>query len=186
MFVGCADFADGRECWQEISFVLPACRVIFDYHQFSTSEFPPHFPPLTYLIVMADSTTPESDRRMQQTAMNDERKFLEGLLKERFNFFLVSATVFLFGVFQAEISVDQRLCVLAFGFIVFLLGALSILRTHLLVKHALEFLDADQPYKMIVSKTTWWLPQANFMFVCICFVITSLMLVLYFTTRLNL
>ena len=113
--------------------------------------------------------------------MNDERKFLEGLLKERFNFLLVSAPVFLFGVFQAQIDGLQRRCALAFGIVIFLLATMSILRTHLLVGHALNRLGETHPYNQI-SKEVKWLPRANFMLVCICFVITGLMVVLYITT----
>jgi hypothetical protein len=114
-------------------------------------------------------------------AMDAERKFLEGLLKERFNFFLVSAPVFLFGVFQAKLDDTQRRYALAFGILVFLLATLSILRTNLLVGRALDRLSDTHPYK-VISKDVIWLPRANSLLVCICFVITGLMVVLFITT----
>jgi len=123
----------------------------------------------------------QETHREQQRAMNKERKFLEGLLKERFNFFLISAPIFLFGVFKVNLGDTQRLLALAFGFIVFLLATLSILRTHLLIGHALDALDNTHPYKVIGRKTKW-LPRANYMLVGICIVVTVLMLLLFVTT----
>jgi hypothetical protein len=116
-------------------------------------------------------------------AMDDERKFLEGLLKERFNFFLVAAPVFLFGAFQAKLDDTQRGWALGLGILVFLLASLSILRTYLLVEEALRLLSDAHPYK-VISKKVGWPPRANVMLVGICFVITTLMVVLFITTTL--
>jgi 5'-nucleotidase (lipoprotein e(P4) family) len=131
-----------------------------------------------------DAKTPSENQEShqdQQRAINEESRYLEGLLKDRFNFFLVWAPIFLFGVFKVNLSDAQRLLALAFGFIVFLLATLSILRTHLLIEHALDALDDTQAYKVISRKTNW-LPRANFMLVGICLVVTVLMLLLFVTT----
>lgn len=119
--------------------------------------------------------------KSKDEVVDAERQFLEGLLKERFNFFLVSAPIFLFGVFKAELSDTQRRWALGFGILVFFLATLSILRTHLLVKEALRLLSDAHPYKEI-SKKVKWPPQANLMLVWICFVVTGLMIVLFLTT----
>jgi len=130
---------------------------------------------------MNNPTTNETIQPNPDDAMDAERKFLEGLLKERFNFFLVSAPIFLIGVFQAKLDDSQRRYALAFGIVVFLLATLSILRTHLLVGRALEHLSTSHPYK-VIEKEVKWLPRANNMLVCICFVITALMVALFMTT----
>lgn len=129
---------------------------------------------------MADATP--TLNKAQLKAMNEERKFLETLLKERFNFFLVSAPIFLFGVSKASLNDTQRLWALAFGFGVFLLATLSIVRTHILINRALNLLlkDETQAY-YIITKKRCFLPRANVMLVCICFVITGLMLILVIT-----
>jgi acid phosphatase len=130
-----------------------------------------------------DPKTPSENQEShqdQQRAINEESRYLEGLLKDRFNFFLVWAPIFLFGVFKANLSDTQRLLALAFGFIVFLLATLSILRTHLLIENALDALDDTQAYKVISMKTKW-LPRANLMLVGICLVVTVLMLLLFVT-----
>ena len=130
---------------------------------------------------MNNPTTVEAIQSKTDEPMDAERKFLEGLLKERFNFFLVSAPVFLFGVFQAKLNDTQRRYALAFGIVIFLLATLSIVRTHLLIGRALNRLSDTHPYK-VISEEGKWLPRANSMLVCICFVITALMVVLFITT----
>ena len=132
--------------------------------------------------------TAHNQPKTRMEAMDDERKFLEGLLKERFNFFLVSAPIFLFGIFEAKISHPQRLCCLFFGVVIFLLLTLSILRTHLLVKNALDALENEHPphpYKIISDQVKYLRVRANTFLVSICFVITALIIILFFTTWLG-
>jgi hypothetical protein len=100
--------------------------------------------------------------------MDDERKFLEGLLKERFNFFIVMAPIYLFGVFQAQITPIQRVCALAFGLVVFALFCAAIWRTNSLINKALDALRGDEnhPYEKL-SVGTAAHPRANDLLVAI-------------------
>jgi len=68
--------------------------------------------------------------------INDERKHLEGLLKDRINFHLLFASVFMAGLSTIH---DAKMQVWALGFItvISLLIALAVLRTFLLVRRAL-------------------------------------------------
>ena len=121
--------------------------------------------------------TPSSDR------IDNERKFLEGLLKDRFNFFIVSAPVYLFGVFHADISHTQRLWALGFGAIVFSLFTFAIVRTSKLIGHALDLLlkDKQHPYFILCEEAEPH-PRANSMLIGICFVVIGLTIVLFVTT----
>jgi uncharacterized membrane protein (Fun14 family) len=77
------------------------------------------------------------------TRVDVERKHLEGLLKDRINFYLVFASVFMVGL--SRIDNDKvRVAALAAITIVSLLIGLAILRTHLLVRKALVDIKTDK------------------------------------------
>lgn len=125
-----------------------------------------------------DETANDPD---ESSAMNDERKFLETLLKDRFNFFIVSAPVYLFGVFHAEISHVQRLWALGIGLIIFSLFAYAIWRTSDLINHALDMLGEGHPYSRI-CEDAGPSPRANNALVIVPLLFIALGAALFITT----
>lgn len=118
--------------------------------------------------------------------VDKERQFLEGLLKERFNFFIVMAPVYLFGVFAANITHNQKLLALGFGLAVFALFSLALWRTNSLINKALDALTKDDahPYAFL-CKQAGRRPRANTLLFAISVLFVLLTLVLLITTWLG-
>ena len=96
--------------------------------------------------------------------MDEERKYLEGLLKDRFNFFLVFASLLIAGIVTADpknLSPTDRQMALLAGLLVSVLIWMSVLRTHILVNRALNKLETNHPYKIITEKPIPLLGRAN-------------------------
>ena len=95
--------------------------------------------------------------------MDEERKYLEGLLKERFNFFLVFASIVVAGTVAGD-GVDpavEQLIYIAAVFVSVPIG-LAILRTDALVNRALSALPDGHAYRVIAKKPVRFLPaRAN-------------------------
>ena len=73
--------------------------------------------------------------------INDERKHLEGLLKDRINFHLIFASVFMAGLSNMD-DLSIRKWALAAITAISLVIFLAVLRTFLLVRQALEDMRA--------------------------------------------
>ena len=70
--------------------------------------------------------------------MDAERKHLETLLKDRLNFYLVFASLFVLGLYRGPVSSPAVEVLLTAGTMVSLLLFLAVLRTYLLVSAALR------------------------------------------------
>src|SRR5216683_2858537 len=88
-----------------------------------------------------------TDIRSETKHVDRERKHLEGLLKDRINFYLVFASVFMLGLSRIE-DVRIKAWALLTISVVSLLIALAVLRTHCLVQLALADIrkDENHPY----------------------------------------
>ncbi len=84
--------------------------------------------------------------------MDEERKYLEGLLKDRFNFFLVFASLIIAGIVTAD-SVNAKEEQLAYmaSVVVSLFAWFAILRTNILVNRTLDLLPENHPYNQIIK-----------------------------------
>ena len=100
-----------------------------------------------------------------------ERKHLDGLLKDRINFYLVFASVFLFGLAKIEFE-EFRIYLLSAVTVVSLLISLAVLRTYRLVGKALAELGKDHPY-VKYRKSIKFPPNANYLLVPIPFILTA-------------
>ena len=100
-------------------------------------------------------------RHVERAALDAERKHLEGLLKDRLNFFLVFASVFLLGSFRIPNPTVHRVTLLG-GLGVSALFFLAVLRTHRIVERALRCLRSDNshPYGAL-TKGMWFPWNAN-------------------------
>ena len=116
--------------------------------------------------------------------MDEERKFLEGLLKDRFNFFIVFAPAYLFGVRAANISQAERVGALAVGCIIFMLFTRALRRTNKLVNETLNILRCKHPQHpySIISDSVGPFPRANNILLSVCYLIVGLALILLITT----
>lgn len=112
--------------------------------------------------------------------MDSERKHLEGLLKDRFNFYIVFASIFLLGSLSIK-NPDTRAVVLCFGTLVSFLIGLAVLRTHRLVKLMLDNLPNNHPYTKL-KKQIVFPPNANNLLIFVPLVITLLFLYLTLQT----
>ena len=108
--------------------------------------------------------------------LNEERQHLEGLLKDRLNFYLVYASLFLLGSYRLKDDPELHWLVLIIGTIVSLLMALAVLRTHLLVRHALIAIGKQEqhPYRWLKDKVKLFPFNANYLLVAVPFVLTFL------------
>ena len=103
-----------------------------------------------------------------------ERKHLEGLLKDRLNFYIVFAAVFLLGSLNLT-WVRARAWVLTGGTIVSLLIGIAVVRTHRLVGKTLAELEKDETHPYTIIKQRVRIPpNANGFLVAIPFVLTAL------------
>src|SRR5262245_5334537 len=86
--------------------------------------------------------------RLETERVDQERKHLEGLLKDRINFYLVFASVFMLGLSRIDGGYGIKAWALLTITIVSSLIALAVLRTHRLVEAALRDIrrDANHPY----------------------------------------
>ncbi|MFQ6028422.1 MAG: hypothetical protein ACE5Q6_13090 [Dehalococcoidia bacterium] len=89
--------------------------------------------------------------RSQPRTMDDERRYLEGLLNTRFNFYLVFVSLFVFGIFGASLDAVVRGIALIMGGFVSAVISLAVARTFLLVEKALDKLRYDDmhPYALL-------------------------------------
>ena len=89
----------------------------------------------------------ENDRRSDIERIDNERKHLEGLLKDRINFYIVFASVFMVGLSQIADEWIRAWALLAMT-LVSLLITLAVVRTHRFVEAALADIRADDghPY----------------------------------------
>jgi hypothetical protein len=105
---------------------------------------------------------------------NEERKHLEGLLKDRINFHLLFAAVFMAGLSSMDdpkLRFRALLVITILSFLIFL----AVLRTTLLVQKALkeiwEFGPPRQPYRRYCD-AVWFLPNANHILLAVPVVLT--------------
>lgn len=121
------------------------------------------------------------DFEESRAALDAERKHLEGLLKDRLNFFLVFASVFLLGSYRIMDPLVHRYTLFA-GTLVSILMLLAVFRTHRLVQKALKRLEADEnhPYTQLKKdlKFPW---NANYSLLAIPVILTCLFLFLAFS-----
>jgi hypothetical protein len=105
--------------------------------------------------------------------INDERKHLEGLLKDRINFHLLFASVFMAGLSTIH---DPKMQVWALGFItvISLMIALAVFRTFLLVRRALIEIrnSIPQPPYGRYHDAVWFKPNANDILLGVPFILT--------------
>ena len=96
------------------------------------------------------------------TRVDAERKHLEGLFKDRINFQLIFASLFMVGLGKID-DPKVRVEALVTITVVSLLMAVALLRTFLLVSQALAEIrkgDHEHPYSQY-AKHTWGIPNAN-------------------------
>lgn len=127
-----------------------------------------HTARLEYKGYAMSKTTKEQLEKLAQFKLSDgyslidsERKHLEGLLKDRFNFYILLELFIIFGSDQIKGDQDAKFFVLIVGTVVSLLLALGIMRTHSLVQsalHEIRLID-DHPYKRYFDRSR--LPDAN-------------------------
>lgn len=77
--------------------------------------------------------------------VDDERKHLEGLLKDRINFYIVFASVFMAGLSRTD-NAKVRLAALIAATLVSILIGLAVYRTHRLVTIALREIRHDEKH----------------------------------------
>ena len=90
-------------------------------------------------------------------SMDQERQYLEQLLNTRFNFHLVFSSLFIVGIYTADLEGKASGIALIMGAIISLVIALSVLRTTWLVEEALKILrsDAKHPYTTLYEAVRW-------------------------------
>jgi hypothetical protein len=105
-------------------------------------------------------------------ATNAERKHLEGLLKDRINFHLLFASVFMAGVSMINNHLVKLWALITIAIVSFLI-ALAVLRTHLLVCEALKDIKKDRhhPYTKY-DHIVWFHVNANTLLLAVPFVLT--------------
>jgi len=85
-----------------------------------------------------------SDDKSEIQLVNEERKHLEGLFKDRINFHLLFASIFMAAFTSLDNAELRRYGLLAITIISFMIGV-AVLRTYLLVRLALQEIRAVQP-----------------------------------------
>jgi hypothetical protein len=118
--------------------------------------------------------------------VEDERKHLEGLLKDRINFYIIFASVFVVGL--SEIKDDTiRVAALVVMTVVSSLIGLAVIRTHLLVGKALDEITKDEthPYYRF-QKEVKFPGNANKFLVWVPVILTTFFLcvTIYYSLRL--
>jgi hypothetical protein len=130
--------------------------------------------------------TPEQ-RVKRLGAINDERQYLEGLLTNRIGFHLLFASVFISGLSSIKAPTIRVIVLITITTISALL-CLSIIRTWLLVRQALNELKADfadEPYPRYATRAwlgnaNWWLVPVPIMLTILFAIITHYYLVLLY------
>src|SRR5215467_14687154 len=115
---------------------------------------------------------------MNETAeqVDVERKHLEGLLKDRINFYLVFVSVFLLGLSRLDFP-EVRIYLLGAVTVVSAAISLAVWRTYRLVGKALKALPGDHPYKKFRNEVSFP-PNANWFLVPIPAFLTVLFFIL--------
>jgi hypothetical protein len=129
---------------------------------------------------------PGQENKSEIELVNDERKHLEGLLKDRINFHLLFASVFMAGFSSLDNAEMRRYGLLAITIISFMIG-LAVLRTFLLVRLALREVRTATP-KMPYGRyhdSVWLKLNANDILLAVPFILTGffLMATLYYWHR---
>jgi hypothetical protein len=108
--------------------------------------------------------------------VNDERKHLEGLFKDRINFHIVFGTLFMAGLSTID---DLRIRVIALVTITIVSGlmALAILRTYRLVRLALLDIREDSTHPYTQYQGNVGLPNANNTLIAVPFILTLFFLI---------
>lgn len=119
----------------------------------------------------------DSERKL----IDDERKHLEGLLKDRTNFYLVFASLFILGTVRTQgESFAARPFILLVGTIASVLIALAVWRTHRLVDLALKDITQEKfqhPYRTY-RESIRFPPNANHLMIFVPLILSLLFLVL--------
>jgi len=105
--------------------------------------------------------------------INEERKYLGGLLKDRMNFYLVFVSLFLLGAYKVPLPYE-KFFVLLFGTIVSFLLYLSVLRTHILVRKALIILKHSPSAYNRLQKNVGFPSDANKILIVVPIILTAL------------
>lgn len=120
------------------------------------------------------------DGRSEQTGavrratkqVDRERKHLEGLLKDRINFYLVFASVFMLGLSRID-SLWIKVWALFIITVVSLLITLAVLRTHRLVEAALRDIRRDENHPYTRYRSTIAFPwNANWILLYVPIILT--------------
>ena len=114
------------------------------------------------------------------SALQDERKHLEGLLKDRISFHLVFSSLFLVGVDRLS-SPGLRLVGLLAGTIVSALLSLAVLRTYVLVQEGLKLTRSNpqHPYTVLCSRARRFPVNANHLVIGVPFILTLFFAILF-------
>lgn len=115
------------------------------------------------------------------TRVDAERKHLEGLFKDRINFQIIFASLFMVGLGKID-DPKVRVEALVTITIVSLLMAIALLRTFLLVRQALKEIATDDkhPYTGYI-KHVWRMPNANTTLIFIPFLLSAFFAILTFS-----
>jgi len=105
--------------------------------------------------------------------INEERKYLGGLLKDRMNFYLVFVSLFLLGAYKIQEN-DEKFFVLLFGTFVSIFIVLSVFRTHILVRKALIILKHSPTSYNKLQKGIYFPPDANKILIFVPIILTFL------------
>jgi hypothetical protein len=132
-------------------------------------------------LIMGDSVaTPDPGAASTRiTRVDAERKHLEGLFKDRLNFQLVFASLFMVGLGKIDaprVRVEALITITVVSFLM----AFALLRTFLLVRQALaEIKKADKhhPYTDY-AQHTWKIPNANSILISIPFLLFAFFAIL--------
>lgn len=103
--------------------------------------------------------------------VDEERKHLEGLFKDRINFHIVFATLFMAGLSTID-NLGIRVAALATITLVSSLMALAILRSYCLVRLALNDIKKDLAHPYTIYQAKVWLPNANNSLIPVPFILT--------------
>ena len=111
----------------------------------------------------------------EQVLLDNERKHLESLLKDRINFYLVFASLFIAGTVSAnDIDPTVRTWILYVGAAVSLLLCAAVIRTTWLVERALNRLDTSHPLVTLRAGSNCILLNANYHLVLIPVIMSAL------------
>lgn len=107
---------------------------------------------------------------------DNERKHLESLLKDRLNFYLVYASLFVIGSLRLKVVAPELYFpVLIIGAVVSFLIAVAVWRTYVLVRQALAKIKSydHHPYTSLCKEIQFWRYDANHPLLAIPFLMTA-------------